>query len=153
MRGPAGGGFKRELFGNAEIVRHTFETLADPATRDRFQRGLNDLLAALDFTVVVCVSRKRLLLDRHGVLAVDPYLLSLGIVVERSCFELGGAGATVRIVVERRNERLDRKLTVAWDVLRLNGTRFVKPDVLRRRIAEFEFATNPQYRVYWCWAV
>ena len=145
------GSFKRDFFGDAEIVLHTadisrnrrgFEILADPATRDRFQRGLSDLLSALRFTVVACVIHKRRLLDRHGELAVDPCMLSLGIVVERFCFELGGAGRRGRIVVERRNERLDRELTVAWDMLRLNGTRYVKPDVLRRRIADFEFATK-----------
>ena len=69
-------------------------------------------------------------------------MLSLGIVVERFCFELGGSGPQGRILVERRNERLDRELTIAWDVLRLNGTRYVRPEVLRRRIAAFEFATR-----------
>ena len=69
-------------------------------------------------------------------------MLSLGIVVERFCFELGGSGPQGRILVERRNERLDHELTVAWDVLRLNGTRYVRPEVLRRRIAALEFATK-----------
>jgi len=75
-------------------------------------------------------------------LAVDPYMLSLGIVVERFCFELDGSGPQGQILVERRNERLDRELTIAWDVLRLNGTRYVRPEVLRRRIAAFELATK-----------
>jgi len=125
--------FKRDFFGNADIVLHTaditrnrrgFESLADPGTRDGFHRRLNALLAALEFSVIACVIRKRALLERHGALAVDPYMLSLG------------------IVVERRNERLDRELTIAWDVLRLNGTRYVRSEVLRRRIAAFEFATK-----------
>ena len=87
-------------------------------------------------------SARLALLERHGELAVDPYMLSLGIVVERFCFELGGSGPQGRILVERRNERLDHELTIAWDVLRLNGTRYVQPEVLRRRIAGFEFATK-----------
>ena len=125
--------FKRDFFGNADIVLHRaditrnrrgFESLADPGTRDGFHRRLNALLAALEFSVIACVIRKRALLERHGALAVDPYMLSLG------------------IVVERRNERLDRELTIAWDVLRLNGTRYVRSEVLRRRIAAFEFATK-----------
>ena len=32
--------------------------------------------------------------------------------------------------------------TAAWDMLRLNGTRYVRPEVLQRRIAAFEFATK-----------
>ena len=114
--------FKRDFFGNADIVLHTaditrnrqgFESLADPGTRDRFHCRLNALLAALEFSVVACVIRKRALLERHGGLAVDPYMLSLGIVVERFCFELVGSGPQGRILVERRNERLDRELTIA----------------------------------------
>jgi len=143
--------FKRDFFGDAGIVLHTaditrnrrgFEGLDDPEIRERFHCRLNTLLNSLDFTVVACVIRKRALLERHGALAVDPYMLSLGIVVERFCFELGGSGPRGRILVERRNERLDRELTVAWDVLRLNGTRYVRPDILRRRIAGLEFATK-----------
>jgi len=93
--------FKRDFFGNADIVLHTaditrnrrgFESLADPEVRGHFQRRLNALFAALEFSVVACVIRKRALLERHGGLAVDPYMLSLGIVVERFCFELGGSG-------------------------------------------------------------
>ncbi|HEX5643430.1 MAG TPA: hypothetical protein VFZ86_14000 [Thermoleophilia bacterium] len=30
----------------------------------------------------------------------------------------------------------------AWDLLRLNGTRYVRPEVLRRRIAAFDFVTK-----------
>lgn len=143
--------FKRDFFGDAGIVLHTaditrnrrgFESLADPVIRDRFHRRLNTLIASLDFSVVACVIRKQALLERHGGLAVDPYMISLGIVVERFCFELGGRGPRGRILVERRNERLDRELTVAWDMLHLNGTRYVRPEVLRRRIAAFEFATK-----------
>ena len=144
---------KRDFFGNAALVLHTaditrnrqgFERLADPQTRARFHCRLNILLRQLDFTVVACVIRKRALLERHGALAVDPYMLSLGILVERFCFELGGSGPQGRIVVERRNERLDHELTVAWDMLRLNGTRYVRPDVLRRRITTLGFATKAE---------
>lgn len=143
--------FKLTFFGDAPIVLHTaditrnrrgFEPLADPHRREDFHRQLNALLTSLDFSVVACVIRKRDLLERHGELAVDPYSLSLGIVVERFCFELGGGGEQGSIRVERRNERLDRELSVAWDMLRLNGTRYVRPDVLRRRIASFEFETK-----------
>ncbi|HEY5167786.1 MAG TPA: DUF3800 domain-containing protein [Thermoleophilia bacterium] len=142
---------KRDFFGDADLVLHTaditrnrrgFERLADPEMRDRFHCRLNTLLGELDFTVVACVIRKRALLERHGALAVDPYMLSLGILVERFCFELGGSGRQGSILVERRNERLDHELTVAWDMLRLNGTRYVRPEVLRRRIAALEFATK-----------
>jgi len=57
--------------------------------------------------------------------AATTHMLSLGIVFERFCFELGGGGPRGRILVERRNERLDHELAAAGDILRLNGTRRV----------------------------
>jgi hypothetical protein len=143
--------FKYDFFGDPGVVLHTaditrnrrgFERLADPQVRGDFHRRLNALLASLEFSVVACVIRKRALVERHGELAVDPYMLSLGVVVERFCFELGGAGPQGHIHVERRNPRLDRELAVAWDLLRLNGTRYLRPEVLRRRIAAFDFVTK-----------
>ena len=142
---------KRTCFGDPSILLHTaditrnrrgFESLADPLERARFQRGLGDVLSALDFRVVACVICKSELLRRYGELAVDPYLVSLGIVIERLCFDLGERSAQGVVHVERRNERLDRELQVAWDVLRLNGTRYVGPEVLRRRIVTMQFETK-----------
>lgn len=69
-------------------------------------------------------------------------MLSLGVVIERFCFELGGSGPQGIVHVERRNDRLDQELRIAWDVLRLNGTRYVRPEVIRRRITAFVFETK-----------
>jgi len=40
--------------------------------------------------------------------------------------------------VERRGRQLDRELIVAWQSLRLNGTRYVSPGTITRRIASLE---------------
>jgi len=142
---------KQDCFGNPSVLLHTaditrnrrgFESLADPTRRARFRRLLADALASLDFRVIACAIRKADLLQRYGDLAVDPYLLSLGIVVERFCFDLSESGMRGIIHVERRNERLDRELRVAWDVLGLNGTRYVRAGVLRRRIIDLVFETK-----------
>ena len=42
-------------------------------------------------------------------------------------------------MVESRNPRLDRELRTAWDLLRINGTRFVQPGTIGRRIVSFDF--------------
>lgn len=67
----------------------------------------------------------------------------LGIVVERFCFAVG-ATQKGRIVVESRNPRLDRELRMAWDLLRINGTRFVRPSTIGRRIVSFDFHRKAQ---------
>jgi hypothetical protein len=139
--------FKRDALGDDRIVLHTadiarnrrgFERLADAAVRHRFYARLNSLMEVLDFSVVACAIDKPRLVDRYGALAVDPYALSLGIVIERFCFALG-ASQQGRIVVECRNPRLDRELRTAWDLLRINGTRFVQPGTIGRRIVSFDF--------------
>jgi hypothetical protein len=139
--------FKQVTLGDDHIVLHTadiarnrrgFEQLTDPAVRRLFYSGLNCLMAALPFRVVACAIDKPRLVERYGALAVDPYALSLGIVVERFCFALGAAQHG-RIVVECRSPRLDRELRTAWDLLRINGTRFVRPGTIGRRICSFDF--------------
>ena len=139
--------FKQDTLGDDSVVLHTadiarnrrgFERLADSTVRCRFYSGLNSLMTALHFTVIACAIDKPRLVERYGSLAVDPYALSLGIVVERFCFALG-ARRQGRIVVECRNPRLDRELRTAWDLLRINGTRFVQPGTIRRRIVSFDF--------------
>jgi len=139
--------FKRDVLGDESVVLHTadiarnrrgFEHLADAALRRRFYSRLNALMAALDFTAVACAVDKSLLVERYGSLAVDPYALSLGVVVERFCFALG-ASQRGRIQVESRNRSLDRQLQSAWDLLRINGSRFVRASTIGRRIVSFDF--------------
>jgi hypothetical protein len=140
--------FKRDSFGDDNIVLHTadiarnrrgFEPLANGPRRVRFNNQLNALLRSLPLVVVACAIDKPALIDRYGDLAVDPYSLCLGIIAERFCFALGEAGATGDITAESRSRRLDRELVIAWDLLRLNGTRYVRPATIARRIVSFGF--------------
>ena len=139
--------FKLEHLGSAAVVLHTadiarnrrgYEALVDPGVRRRFRDGLTALLQSLDFTIVACAIDKTRLVERYGALAVDPYALSLGIVVERLCFALGSRDRG-RIVVESRSARLDRELRTAWDLLRINGTRYVRPSIISRRVDSLVF--------------
>jgi hypothetical protein len=139
--------FKTEFCGHDHLVlhaaditrnRHGFEALADAAARATFASRLNSLLLSLDFMVIACAIHKPRLVQRYGRLAVDPYALSLGVVVERFCFALGH-GDRGRLVVECRNPRLDRELRTAWDLLRINGTRYVRPATIARRIVALDF--------------
>ena len=87
--------FKQEFFGTGEIVLHTsdivgnrngFESLRDPDFRDRFYLKLNKLMRSLPYQVVACAIRKDRHLERYGELAINPYSLSLSLVVERILF-------------------------------------------------------------------
>jgi hypothetical protein len=135
--------FKQALFGRADIILHTaditrnrsgFEQLKDTAFRDQFYAALNDLMRRLDYTVVACAIRKDEHLARYGVAALDPYMLSLDILVERFCFDIGRAKGGGVIVAEKRDPTLDRELELAWLNLKIQGTRYMKARDIEDRI-------------------
>ena len=62
--------------------------LKDKDFRAYFYQELNSLMRDLQYTVVACAIHKDNHLSRYGVAALDPYLLSLDILVERFGFEI-----------------------------------------------------------------
>ena len=102
--------FKRELFGRDDLVLHTadltrnrngFEAMQDPLFRAHCYERLNALMRELEYQVVACVIKKGAHFERYGLDAVDPYMLSLNVLVERFCFELESAGTQGLIVAEK----------------------------------------------------
>ena len=139
--------FKREMFGRIDIVLHTaditrnkngFENLKDSAFRYRFYRRLNSLMRGLRYSVVACAIRKDRHLGRYGVAALDPYLLSLDILVERFCFDIDRGSAGGVIIAENRDPTLDRQLDLAWLNLKIQGTQLIQATEIQDRI----FALN-----------
>ena len=135
--------FKRDLFGRTDIVLHTadimrnrngFEQVKDRAFRARFFAALNDLVKSLDFKIVACAIRKQDHLARYGVAALDPYMLSLHILVERFCFEVGDVKDGGVIVAERRNSSLDQQIELAFLNLKIQGTHYIPAVHVGRRI-------------------
>jgi hypothetical protein len=136
--------FKKEMLGRSDIVLHTadiarnrngFERLKDRTFRELFYRGLNTLMRDLDYSVVACVIRKDQHLARYGMAALDPYLLSLDILVERFCFDIGKVGDGGLIVAEKRDPTLDHELELAWLNLKIQGTRYLKAIDIENRIS------------------
>ncbi len=56
--------------------------------------------------------------------AVDPYRLSLNVLVERFYFELEESLSKGKIIAEARDPVLDRQLDLAWLNLKVSGTHF-----------------------------
>ena len=79
---------------------------------------LNALMADLQYTVIACAIRKEDHLARYGVAALDPYMLSLDVLVKRFCFEAGHTGSGV-IVAEKRDATLDRELLIRRSLVRV----------------------------------
>lgn len=136
-------GFKRDLFGREDLILHTaditrnrngFERLKDAGFRQAFYEQLNALMADLRYSVVACAIRKDQHLSRYGVAALDPYLLSLDVLVERFCMDVGNIEGGGLIVAERRDPTLDHELELAWLNLKIQGTRYLQAKQIERRI-------------------
>ena len=140
--------FKEALFGSRGIILHTmeitrnrsgFERLKETGFRERFYAELSRLPDRLAFRVVACAIRKDHHTGRYGPRAIDPYLLSLEILVERFVYDLSASNAEGLIVAERRGGVLDNELELAFLNLRIKGTRYVSPSQVQRKIQGLVF--------------
>jgi len=68
------------------------------------------------------------------VAALDSYLLSLDVLVELFCLDLGDVFGGGVIAAEKRDAVLDRQLDVAWLNLKIRGTRFLQAKVIEKRL-------------------
>jgi len=135
--------FKREVFGRTDLVLHTadiarnkngFERLKDPTFRAFFYEKLNAMMRDLEFSVVACAIRKNTHLAKKGLGAIDPYMLSLDILVERFCLDLGSRENSGMIIAEKRDPVLDRELEIARLNLKVKGTRYVSAKDINNRM-------------------
>jgi hypothetical protein len=136
--------FKQRLFGTSDIVLHTadftrnkagFERMVKHSFRMEFFGELERLIAELEFKIVAAVIRKQDHLDKYGLNAIDPYLLSLSLLVERFIFECGAAGGT--IIAEARDPTLNNALDLAFLNLKIQGTDYLSAAKIQKRIHNF----------------
>jgi Protein of unknown function (DUF3800) len=136
--------FKLDTLGRTDVTLHTadivrargdFTILKDPERRRQFYASLNQVMRELGYTVVACAIRKDSHLAAYGAAALDPYMLSLSVLVERFCFEIADSGAlSGHIIAEKRDRTLDAALRLAWTAMGVNGTTYLPPAVIKERI-------------------
>ena len=145
--------FKQEMFGTTNIVLHTvdivrnrngFEQLKDTGFRMNFYSRLNELMRGLEYTVVACAIRKVEHLQRYGSHARNPYFLSLHVLAERFCFEIGNVYRGGSIVAERRDPTQDRSLEVAWLDIKINGTTYLQPKTITHRVTGMDLRAKAE---------
>jgi hypothetical protein len=136
--------FKERLFERQDIILHTadftrnkggFEAMASHDFRVRFFEELQASIMALNFKVVACVVRKQDHLKKYGLHAVDPYFLSLSVLIERFIFECGSPGGSV--IAEARDATLNNALELAFLDLKIRGTSYVSAIKVQKRIHNF----------------
>ena len=135
--------FKHKHFGRDDIILHTaditrnrngFEQMKDKGFREKFYHDLNELMRTLEYSVVACVIKKDQHISQYGVAALDPYLMSLDILVEQFAMDIGSRENAGVIVAECRDATLDRELDLAWLNLKIQGTRYMQAREIDRRI-------------------
>ena len=117
--------------------RNGFEALKDVDFRKRFRGSLNTLMSRLEYRVIACAIRKPDLFKRRGVTDLDPYSLSLRVVVEQLCFAVGDEPYSGSIIAESRGQMPDLELKRTWESLRVEGTNYLKAETIRENIVEF----------------
>ncbi len=137
--------FKQRHFGRDDVILHTVDMgkgrgdyafLADPMLRASFYTELNEMLQELEYKVVACVIRKDAHVAKYGRHAADPYMYSLGILVERFCNELGEELDAGFICAEKRNPGLDHELREAWEdlIAQATSTGYIRSKEIEEKI-------------------
>lgn len=136
---------KIDFFGSEDIIFHTLEMtrpskykqnkfakLIDANFRKDFYKALNTLLDEIDFKIISCVIKKPAHIEKYGLSAVDPYLLSFNILLDEFIAELGDEQG--KIIAEKRSDNLDNQLELAWLNLKINGTEKIKGSEIKEKI-------------------
>lgn len=137
---------KKYFFGSKNIIFHTLEMtrplktkerrydkLNDPDFRIKFYQGLNKFIEEIEFILVACVIKKPIHIQKYGLSALDPYLLSFDNLLNEFILELKKAEQG-KIIAERRNSVLDNQLELAWLNAKINGTDAVKGSNIKEKI-------------------
>lgn len=145
---------KNDVFGTDTIVIHSsdirkrrkaFSALNDDGLRVKFLAGIEQILNRHgEYVIVSCTILKAQLIKFcvRGEEA-DVYGLCLSYLIERGIFCVDNkenGNGRISIVVERRGKKEDKQLLNYYNGLRNRGTKWVKPERLRDRIADFSFS-------------
>ena len=79
---------------------------------------------------------------KYGIDAIDPYHLSMNILIERFCFVIGHANIRGSIIAEARDTISNRKLELAWQNVQVSGTKFLKATEMNHRIHNLSLKTK-----------
>lgn len=143
--------FKEEIFGTKNIILHTadftrqkngFERMKEPDFCQNFYSKLNQLILELDIKIICCAIKKEEHMQKYGIDAIDPYHLSLNILVEEFCFELEKTLSKGKIFAEARDHILNRQLNLAWLNLQTCGTPLKKGPQINNNIDSLTLKTK-----------
>ena len=127
------------LFHYADYTRNKngFEQVKEKSFREKFFKNLNNLIVNHSYDLLACIVDKRKHNEKYGCNAMNPYLLSLNLIVERFIFYLKETGEEGKIIAESRNPQLDNELELAYLNLKIDGTKYLSPKDIINNIKGF----------------
>lgn len=124
--------------------RGIFHQLNDANLQQRFNDKVLQIVSKADYAVItVLVDKLEMTRQRHWK-NQHPYHYLMEIIVEKFTLFLDACGQTGDIMPEARQGKKDKALQDAFGEVRVNGTRYVSPDLIcsRLRAESLKFRTK-----------
>ena len=146
---------KEKLFKNSDIILHYrdytrdgkgFEKMGEIEFRESFYKELNELIFKTKFMLIGCIVDK-MKHREHYINAMDPYLLSLTVIIERFVKFLNNKNENGIIIAESRGDQLDNELQLAFLNLKINGTSYLTPKEISTRIGSNFFIKKKEENI------
>ncbi len=142
---------KRNFWGDKKVIIHSsdirkcekeFQILFDLELKKNFYEAINNLITNSDYTIIASAINKQRYIQKYGKLSDDVYEISLSFLIERSVFYLDSIhnlDKQLKIIIERRGRKEDKKLDDHFQKLCAKGTGFVDANRLKSYNIEITF--------------
>jgi hypothetical protein len=130
--------FKKQFWGRNDVIlvshkirKHQgdFAFLDNKEKRDCFYGAINDLINDLIFNIIAIVILKQRHLDQYGIVAINPYDLSLEFIMERFSMMMRSKNKKEDgyMIAESRGKNEDKLLKDEYMRLKTIGTKYLNP--------------------------
>ncbi len=137
-------GSKKVIIHSSDIrkCQHEFQILFDLDIKKNFYYSVNSLISSSNYKIIASAINKLKYIQRYGKLSNDVYEVSLSFLIERAIFYLDSVqlpGKNLKIIIEKRGRKEDKKLDEHFQKLCAKGTGFVDKSRLAAYQLEISF--------------
>lgn len=143
-------GVKRDFWGSKEVIFHSrdirkcnkeFQVLFDLVLKSKFYEDINHIIQDSKYRIIASAINKERYIKTYGKLSNDVYELALSFIIERAVFcldEKKDKDKQLKIVIEKRGKKEDKKLEEHFQRLMARGTGYVSCE----RLAELKITIH-----------
>lgn len=140
---------KYKYFTSEGIILHSrdirkrigeFSILLNPNTRGSFYVDVNNIMTNSQYGLIACVIHKQEHKERYGTSALNPYDISLKIVMERLIYFCEkNKLKSLHLIAESRGKREDNELRLTFLEILTTGTEYIEKEIFQRVEFTLEF--------------